>query len=261
MKLRKISQYLRFFLLKFKIIRHIYELSLFIIKGAEMLKLTYVSHSTFILDDGEQKVIIDPFFNGNPTATISADSVKPDFIVLTHAHGDHLGDGLAIAKETDATIIAVNELANYAAANGCKAHNMHIGGSYKFTFGRLKFTIAHHGSANNDGQYMGEPAGVVITMGGQTIYHTGDTGLFLDMKLIGEMDAIDIFLAPIGDNFTMGIDDAVKATKFVDPKLAIPMHYNTFPIIEANPNEFKQKVENIGKKAVVMEYGETINFD
>ncbi|MCX8055423.1 MAG: metal-dependent hydrolase [Ignavibacteria bacterium] len=226
-----------------------------------MLKLTYVSHSTFILEDGQYTLVIDPFFTGNPTANISIDSVKPNFIVLTHAHGDHLGDALSLAKKHDALIIAVNELANYCAANGCKAHNMHIGGAYNFPFGRLKFTIAHHGSSTNDGQYMGEPAGVIINIGGNIVYHTGDTGLFYDMKLIGELNPIDIFLVPIGDNFTMGIDDAVQATKFVDPKLVIPMHYNTFPVIKADPNEFKSKVEKIGKKCVVMQYGETIVFD
>jgi len=226
-----------------------------------MLKLTYVSHSTFILEDGQYTLVIDPFFTGNPTANISIDSVKPNFIVLTHAHGDHLGDALSLAKKHDALIIAVNELANYCAANGCKAHNMHIGGAYNFPFGRLKFTIAHHGSSTNDGQYMGEPAGVIISIGGNIVYHTGDTGLFYDMKLIGELNPIDIFLVPIGDNFTMGIDDAVQATKFVDPKLVIPMHYNTFPVIKADPNEFKSKVEKIGKKCVVMQYGETIVFD
>lgn len=226
-----------------------------------MLNLTYVSHSTFILDDGTHKLIIDPFFTGNPTATIKAEDIQPDFVVLTHAHGDHLGDGINMSRQHGALIIAVNELANYVASEGAKAHNMHIGGGYNFPFGRLKFTIAHHGSSTHDGKYMGEPAGVVINMGGKTIYHTGDTGIFLDMKLIGELDDIDIMLAPIGDNFTMGIDDAVKAVKFVDPRLAVPMHYNTFPVIQANPNEFKRKVETIGKKSVVMEYGETITFD
>lgn len=226
-----------------------------------MLKLTYVSHSTFILDDGENVLIIDPFFTGNPTATMSINDVKPNWIVLTHAHGDHLGDGIELAKAHGATVIAVNELANYVAANGCKAHNMHIGGAYHFPFGRVKFTIAHHGSATHDGQYMGEPAGVVITMGGKNIYHTGDTGLFLDMKLIGELDQINIMLAPIGDNFTMGINDAVQATKFVEPQLVVPMHYNTFPVIQADPEEFKLKVEDIGRKCNVMSYGETIIFD
>ena len=226
-----------------------------------MLKLTFVGHSNFILNDGKHNVVIDPFITGNPKAVLPDDYAVPDFIVLTHAHGDHLGDAIALAKEHGSTIIAVNELANHVAANGCKAHNMHIGGAFNFPFGRLKFTIAHHGSSTHDGLYMGEPAGVVITMGGKTVYHTGDTGLFLDMKLIGELNSIDIMLAPIGDNFTMGIDDAVQATKFVEPRVVIPMHYDTFPIIEADPNVFKSKVENIGKKAIIMAYGETIVFD
>lgn len=225
-----------------------------------MLKLTYLSHSSFLLDDGMNKLVIDPFISGNPTCPVKIDDVKADFVVLTHAHGDHLGDAFSIAKSNDSLVIAVNELANYAAENGCKAHNMHIGGAYNFPFGRLKFTIAHHGSSSPDGRYMGEPAGAVIRMGGKVVYHTGDTGLFLDMKLIGELDKIDVMLVPIGDNFTMGIDDAIKAVEFVNPELAIPMHYNTFPVILADPFEFKKKVEAMGKKCRVMEYGETIEL-
>jgi L-ascorbate metabolism protein UlaG (beta-lactamase superfamily) len=225
-----------------------------------MLRLSYLSHSAFLLDDGTHKVLIDPFFTGNPTSPVKAEDVEANFIVLTHGHGDHLGDGLSIAKRNDALLIAVNELANFAAENGVKAHNMHIGGGWNFPFGRLKFTIAHHGSAGPDGRYLGNPAGVVLKIGGKTIYHTGDTGLFLDMNLIGELDKIDIMLVCIGDNFTMGIDDAVKAVEFVNPELVIPMHYNTFGIIAADPYVFKQKVEAIGKNCRVMEYGETIAF-
>ena len=223
-----------------------------------MLKITYLSHSAFLLDDGQNQLIIDPFITGNPNTPIQTSSVKAKFIALTHGHGDHIGDAVEIAKQNDSLIIAVNELANYVKSKGVNAHNMHIGGAYNFPFGRLKFTIAHHGSANAEGQYMGEPAGVLITMGGKTIYHTGDTGLFYDMKLFGEMHKIDVMMAPIGDNFTMGIDDAVKATEFVQPELVIPMHYNTFPVIQADPNEFAHKVSLIGRKAKVMEFNETI---
>lgn len=225
-----------------------------------MLKLTYLSHSCFLLDDGTQQVIIDPFLTGNELAPVKQEDISAKYIVLTHGHGDHIGDTFEIAKRNNSLVIAVNELANYVASQGANAHNMHIGGGFNFPFGRLKFTIAHHGSSNNEGQYMGEPAGVVIKMGDKTIYHCGDTGLFLDMKLIGEIDKIDILLVPIGDNFTMGVNDAIKAVEFVNPDIAIPMHYNTFPIIPADPNEFKNKVEAIGKKARVMQFGETIKF-
>lgn len=223
-----------------------------------MVKLTYHGHAVFEITYEKHSIIIDPFLNGNPLAKIKPEDVKAGYIILTHAHGDHLGDAIEIAKKNNALVIAVNELANYAAEKKCKAHNMHIGGCYDFPFGKVKFTIAHHGSSTPDGRYMGEPAGVVVTLGGKNIYHAGDTGLFLDMKLIGEMNSIDAALLPIGDNFTMGIDDAVKAAEFLNPKLAIPMHYNTFDLIKADPQEFRRKVESIGKKCRVIEFGESI---
>jgi L-ascorbate metabolism protein UlaG (beta-lactamase superfamily) len=226
-----------------------------------MLKVTYFGHSCFQLDDGTHKVIIDPFITGNPQAPVSADKIDVDYIILTHGHGDHLGDSLDIAKRCNAPIIATNELANYVASQGAQAHNMHIGGGFNFSFGRVKFTIAHHGSSGANNEYLGEPAGVIVTMGGKKVYHAGDTGIFLDMKLIGEMDKIDIYMAPIGDNFTMGIDDAVKSVEFVNPELSVPMHYNTFPVIPADPEEFRKKVEAIGKKAMVFPFGHTETFE
>ncbi len=225
-----------------------------------MVKLTYHGHSVFEIKTEQHSLIIDPFLSGNTNAKIKPSQVKADYIILTHAHGDHLGDAFEIAKNNNATIIAVNELANYASEQGCKAHNMHIGGGHNFPFGRIKFTIAHHGSSSPDGRYMGEPAGVVISINGKSIYHAGDTGLFLDMRLIGEITPLDAALVPIGDNFTMGIDDAVKAVEFLNPKLAIPMHYNTFGIIEADPEEFKRKVESIGKMCTILPPGESIEI-
>ena len=139
-------------------------------------------------------------------------------------------------------------------------HPLHIGGSFKFPFGSVKLTIAHHGTKSDTGEYMGSPCGVIIKIGDNTIYHCGDTGLFLDMKLIGELSKPDVMLVPIGDNFTMGIEDAVRAVEFVNPKLAIPMHYNTFPIIQVDPMEFVNKIENIGKVGRVMQYGEIIEL-
>ncbi len=225
------------------------------------MKLKYFSHSAFQITTGDGKIIlIDPFLDGNPTSPVKSDQVTADFIVLTHGHGDHIGDSFKIAKRTDPLFICVNELADYVASKGFKAHNMHIGGAYNFDFGRVKFTIAHHGSISPEGNYTGEPSGVLLTVDGKTIYHTGDTGLFLDMKLIGELNKVDYMLVPIGDNFTMGIDDAVKAVEFVNPGVAIPMHYNTFPVIEADPQEFKSKVEGMGKKCIVMDYGQEIDL-
>ncbi len=221
------------------------------------MKLRYFSHSSFqITTDAGQVILIDPFLDDNPTATVGSADVAADFIILTHAHGDHVGDAFKIAARTKSLFICVNELANYCIGKGFRAHNMHIGGGHDFDFGRVKFTIAHHGSMTPDYTYGGEPAGVVLTIDGKSLYHTGDTGLFYDMKLIGEMTRLDYMLLPIGDNFTMGIADAVKAVELADPGIAIPMHYNTFPVIEADPEEFKKQVEAIGKKAVVMGYGE-----
>lgn len=225
-----------------------------------MLKITYLSHSAFLLDDGKHQLVIDPFLTGNPNAPVEAAEIKAPFVVVTHGHGDHLGDGIHIAKTNKGIFIAVNELANYAASQGANAHNMHIGGAWNFPFGRIKFTIAHHGSAISDGRYMGEPAGVIISMGGKKIYHAGDTGLFMDMKLIGELEDIDICMLPIGGNFTMDIDDAVIAADMIKPKMLIPMHYNTFPVIQAAPEEFKEKAEKKGYECSVMDYGETLTF-
>lgn len=225
------------------------------------MKLRYFSHSAFLITtDSKKKILIDPFLDGNPTSPVKSDEVDAEFIILTHAHGDHLGDAFKIAKRCNSLFICVNELANYVASKGFKAHNMHIGGSYNFDFGRVKFTIAHHGSITPDNQYGGEAAGVVLSVDGKNLYHTGDTGLFYDMKLIGEMTPIDYMLLPIGDNFTMGINDALKAVELTNPKVAIPMHYNTFPVINSDPLEFKKKVESTGKKCIVMEFGQEIEL-
>ena len=225
------------------------------------MKLKYFSHSAFQITTASGKIIlIDPFLSGNPTAPVKADDVDADYIILTHAHGDHIGDAFSIAERCKSTFICVNELAEYCNSKGYEAHNMHIGGGYNFDFGRVKFTIAHHGSQTPDNTYAGEPAGVIVSADDKNIYHAGDTGLFYDMKLIGEMNKIDYMLLPIGDNFTMGITDAVKAAELVSPEVAIPIHYNTFPVIEADPEEFKKKAESAGIKVKVMEYGEELDL-
>lgn len=224
-----------------------------------MLKATFLGHSCVMATDGKYNIIIDPFLTGNPQATIKPEDVKVDFVLLTHGHADHLGDAVPIAKSNNATIIAPNELAVFVSKQGANAHNMHIGGGHNFPFGRVKLTIAHHGSAAGDGlEYTGNPCGFLITMGGKTMYHSGDTGLFYDMKLIGEMNSIDLAFLPIGDNFTMGIDDAVEAVEFLHPKKVVPIHYKTWPVIDTDPGDFAEKLKGSDTQAVIIKPGESI---
>jgi len=227
------------------------------------MKLTYLSHSCFTLETSTHRLIIDPFLSGNPLATVSPDEIECDYILLSHGHEDHFGDAIAIAKRTGATIIANFEIATYCAHRGAKAHPMQPGGAWRFPFGRVKMTIAHHSSGlgNEDGTatFLGNPAGLLITADGKTLYHAGDTALFLDMKLIGELDKIDAALLPIGDNFTMGPEDAARAVEFLNASLAIPMHYNTFDLIKVDPKRFVDAVKAGGTgTARVMSIGETI---
>ncbi len=224
-----------------------------------MLKLIYHGHAALEFKTDKYTVFIDPFITGNPRARVKATDIKADFIVLTHAHEDHFGDTLEIAKNNNSQVIAINELANFISSHGCNAHNMGIGGQHEFPFGSVKYTIAHH-SSTYGGAYMGEAAGVILNFGNKTIYHAGDTSLFLDMKLIGEMHTIDHAFLPIGDNFTMGIDDAVKAVEFLNCKAVSPIHFGTFPVIDTNPEEFRRKVESIGKKCVILPFGEEIEI-
>ena len=225
-----------------------------------MPTLTYLGHSAFLVDGANGRIVIDPFLTGNPTAAAAPEEIEVDHVLLTHGHGDHIGDSVAIATANDATIVAPFELANYCSQQGAKVHPMHIGGAFQFPFGRVKLTIAHHGSAAPDGTYTGNPCGFLVTMDGRTLYHPGDTGLFLDMKLIGEMNAIDVALLPIGDNFTMGIEDAVKATEFLQPGVVIPMHYKTFDVIDVEPQEFVERVTAAGFTAKLLGPGDSYGY-
>lgn len=225
-----------------------------------MPKLTYLSHSAWLIENDSYTIAIDPFLEGNPLATEKPADIKADFIVVTHAHGDHLGDSIPIAKASNGTIISNFEITNYCAEQGALVHPLHIGGAHEFPFGKVKLTQAWHGSSFPDGSYGGTPAGCLITMDGKTIYHTGDTGLFMDMQLIGEMHPVDVMLLSIGDNFTMGIDDAVKAVEFVKPKLAIPMHYKTFDVIDVSAQEFIDKVKAKGFSAQLLDIGASMDF-
>jgi len=222
------------------------------------MKLHYLGHSAFriVTNDGKQ-ILIDPFLDNNPLAPIRAKQLSADYIILTHAHGDHLGDALTIAKMGSTVIICVSELASIISKRGYKVHAMQIGGAFNFEFGRVKLTMALHGSATPDGQYAGLAAGVILEVDGLCIYQCGDTGLFGDMKLIGDMFAIDYLLVPIGGNYTMDIDDAVMAVTMLHPKIAIPMHYNTFPAIEVDPEDFERKAAKAGFDVLIMQPGDS----
>ncbi len=222
-----------------------------------MLSLRFHGHSCWELQHGEHTVLIDPFLTGNPKADVGAESFrKLDAILISHGHGDHLGDAVAIAKRTGALVVSNFEITGYCTARGTQGHPMNIGGGRAFPFGHVKLTIAHHGSTGPEGEALGDPVGFVLTMGGKKVYHAGDTGVFLDMRLIAELNGpLDVALLPIGDNFTMGIDDAAKAAEFLGAGLTIPMHYDTFEPIRVNPREFVEKVVRRGLRAVVVEPG------
>lgn len=227
-----------------------------------MVKVQFHGHACFTLSTDQHTIIIDPWFNDNPLTDLKAEDINCDYILVTHGHFDHLGDAVAIAKRTGATIVSVAELAEYCSKNGAKAHGMHIGGGYNFPFGRLQLTPAWHGSSVlGENLYLGCPCGFVVNLEDKYIYHAGDTGLFGDMQLIGKKYSLDLALLPIGDNFVMGPDDAVTAAEFLGPKTVIPMHYNTFDIIKQDPNLFKEKVEAAtGSKCIILEPGQEINI-
>lgn len=213
------------------------------------MKVTYYGHSCLYVESGGKRIIIDPFLSGNPNSGISPEDIKVDAVLLTHAHDDHFGDCIEIASNNDCPIIAVFELAMYCTERGTKAHAMNIGGSYSFDGFHIKFTQAFHGSSLREGtqyRYAGQPAGILLTMGGKTLYHAGDTALFGDMRLIGEMNTISLAALPIGDNYTMGPDDAAIAAQWLRAKSVIPLHYNTFPVIRQNAARFSNLLAEKG---------------
>jgi L-ascorbate metabolism protein UlaG (beta-lactamase superfamily) len=205
-------------------------------------RITWLGHATFQIETAGRSILIDPFLTGNPAASTKADKVRADAIILSHGHGDHVGDAVAIARRTGAVIIATYEITEWAARQGVKqTHGMNTGGAHQFDFGTVKLTPALHSSSFPDGSYAGNPCGILLKLADGVIYDAGDTALFSDMQLIGRA-GIDLAIVPIGDNYTMGLDDAIEAVKFIAPRRVIPAHYNTWPVIAQDGASWGRRV-------------------
>lgn len=227
------------------------------------MKVSYHGHSVVKVETSDYTILFDPFITGNSTTDLNAEDVNVDVILLTHGHNDHVGDTVQLAKKNDALVIAPFELATFLGWQGVKVHPMHIGGAHTFDFGKVKLTQAFHGSSYTNEEtkeitYTGMPSGILLTIEGKTIYHAGDTALFSDMKLIGERNNIELAFLPIGDNFTMGIEDALLAAEWLGAKKVVPIHYNTFPVIEQDPTHFTNQLpEGVG---ITLSPGESIEI-
>ena len=224
-----------------------------------MVKFSYFGHSCFLLDDGEHKLLVDPYLTGNPAAAADPDSITCDTILLSHAHSDHLGDAPDIAKRTGATVFGVPEVLQLCVqqAPGIKTHGMNLGGSQHLPFGKIRMTLALHSS----GAAGGIACGYVIHMQELNIYYAGDTALFGDMKLIGQKDPLDYAILPIGDNYTMGLEDAAMAAQWLNARNVIPVHYNTWPVIAQDVERYKQLTETMTRASVhIVKPGEDLEL-
>mgnify|MGYP000869579894 CR=1 FL=1 len=233
------------------------------------MEIRFHGHACFEIIGEQGRIFIDPFLTGNPLAKVGPKDFKElDAILVTHGHGDHLGDTIEIAKNTGATVVCVFELSRLLEKYDVKTHAMHIGGKYTFDFGVIGLTQALHGAVfvppedQESIAYGGLACGFLIKMEDKWIYHAGDTGLFGDMELIGRRHPLEVALLPIGDNFTMGPEDAVYAATLLKPKRVIPMHYDTFPLVEQDPAKFKEMLERDfpACKAEIIAPGESLNI-
>ena len=209
------------------------------------MQIRYLGHAAFEITDGKWNLLIDPFITGNPVCPVKPEELNPQYILVTHMHGDHVGDTVAIAKRTGATVITTFEAAQALAAEGVKTADMALGGKRQFDFGLVRVTLAFHGFGADGGH----ACGFVIHLGGKRIYHAGDTALFSDMKLLNgviEAPGIDVAMLPVGDNYTMGPEDAFTAVQWIQPKVVIPMHWGTFPVLLQDPSEFAARVRESG---------------
>lgn len=224
-----------------------------------MVKFSYYGHAAFLLDDGKHKVLADPFLNGNPKAAIKAEAVECDYILVSHAHGDHLGDAPEIAGRTGAAIVAIPEVLELceSRAGSLKSYPMNLGGSLTLPFGRVRMTLAQHSS----GVPGGVACGFVVEIGGLRIYYAGDTALFSDMQLIGRKDKLDYAVLPVGDNYTMGLEDAAQAAQWLGARHVIPVHYDTWPVIEQDVKLYRQLTERMAHAEVhILAPGDTLQM-
>jgi L-ascorbate metabolism protein UlaG (beta-lactamase superfamily) len=232
--------------------------------SSTMPTLTFLGHSCCEVRDGGTSVLIDPFLTGNPAAAAGPETLSPTAVLVTHAHNDHVGDAVAIARRTGAMVVANFEIATFLGREGIATHGLHIGGAHGFPWGWVKLTPAWHGSSYvaDDGTIhaLGVPAGVLLRLGGRLLYHAGDTGLFGDMALIGR-HGIDLALLPIGDNFTMGPDDALEAVRLLNPRAVVPIHYDTFDLIRQDAADFCGRVRReTGAGCSVLSPGQSIEY-
>lgn len=226
------------------------------------MKLTFLGHAVLLIEEIEEKynIIIDPFITGNPAYPEDFILPKLDYILLTHGHGDHLGNTVELCKKFESTVISNYEICSYLQLKGCKVHPMHIGGVFYFEFGKVKLTPALHGSSIIDGDkiiYGGNPCGFLLKVEGKNIYHAGDTGLTKEFELLKD---IDVAFLPIGGNFVMDIEDAMTAVEMIRPKTVVPIHYNTWEIIKADVEKFKESAERLGVECIIMEPRQTLKL-
>ncbi len=208
------------------------------------ITFTWLGHSTFTFDIDGHEVLIDPFLTGNPLAAVSPDDLNPELMLISHGHGDHVADAVSIAKRTGALVLSNPEIVGWLGRQKVpNVWGVNTGGTYDAGFVRVKWTIAFHSSSLPDGSYGGNPLGMILKANGMNLYFAGDTALFSDMQLIGD-EGIDVAFLPIGDNFTMGIDDSIKAIHFIRPRFVVPMHYNTFPPIAQNGGDWANRVNS-----------------